>query len=161
MMMMMMLRLRWRWVVLIGELKGHRLSQSRPGGFVESRWTGLGGLSIQTAQSEYKTKQNKIKQQQNRDSQLIRETTWTCWQFLIWVIWPRRSPKWECFLCLMSPITSCPSSTSSMSQVSVFSSFSVRLKVSCHFLKWKICFMVWFVCRCTYMSHMHLLTTCL
>lgn len=32
-------------MVLIGGLECHKLSLSRPGGLVESRWTGLGGLS--------------------------------------------------------------------------------------------------------------------
>lgn len=54
-MMMMMMQRPWRWVVLIGGLECHRLSQSRPGGACcggQSADRLLGGLPIQTAQSE-------------------------------------------------------------------------------------------------------------
>lgn len=120
MMMMMMLRL-WRWVVLIGAFESLRLSLSRPGGLEESRsvW---GGASDPDCAVGIKSKKKK---KRKTESLVVRHTTWRCCQSLIWAILPKPSPKWECFRCLISLITSSPSSTSSMNQVSASLHFSV------------------------------------
>lgn len=66
-----------------------------------------------------------------KNSLVSGQKTWKCCRSWIWANSPTYSPKWECFLCLISPTTSCPSSTWSMSQV--------RKKTPSVCLKWE-CF---------------------
>lgn len=76
---------------------------------------GLGGESVDRVGGAF---WSRLRSWTLKNSLVIRQATWTCCRFLIWANLPKFSQKWECFLCLTSLITSCPSSTSSMSQVS-------------------------------------------